>query len=225
MSTKRVELKAKANSELLQACKDAKIRQFSRAMAAGADVNFRDKTKYNRTPIMVAIIGDTQRDKTAEYLSNQLSIIKSLIKLGANVNAREHGWVKRIVDGVNCPICLDRTVLHIAAGGSSTKIVKLLLDNGANPNAKAVTECIWRGMVLEGKIKPFHVASMMRLEPILPDMVELLRVKKTNILSKYPKYLRAAPTQKQKVDELPALGQNSKSKTDPINVPDSKWVN
>jgi len=80
----------------------------------GADVNA--KGELGITPLIA----------TRKRKDESVSLIQHLIKMGADVNAT-------MSPGVG-----DWTVLHTALGGGNVKVVKLLIDNGADINVKNI---------------------------------------------------------------------------------------
>jgi len=92
---------------LIQAAADGNIEAVKQAIAAGADVNAKDK--HGNTPLDLAA-----REGHKE-------VAELLIANGANVNAKTNGgW----------------TPLHYAAKEGHKEVVELLIAEGANVNAK-----------------------------------------------------------------------------------------
>ena len=96
--------------EFRKAVYDGEIETVKKAIAAGVDVNIRNKNKD--TPLHVAASGAAILDYPAK------EIIELLIANGADVNAQNHQ---------------RRTALH---NTSTKEIVELLIANGADVNAK-----------------------------------------------------------------------------------------
>jgi ankyrin repeat protein len=90
---------------------------------------------------------------------SQLECMRCMLEAGADVNrANEHN---------------GETVLHFVAGGKNTESVRLLLDHGANPNARTKpgmkTYGLWRDARVRGET-PLHRAAAWGS----PDVIQML---------------------------------------------------
>ena len=94
-----------ADMALFLACEDGDIKKVRRALKQGANVDFQDAAKKNRTPLMEA----------CKVLNGE--IIKLLVTNGCDVNLQD-------ADGWNC--------LHWIAFKGHAKIMIYLLEKGAN---------------------------------------------------------------------------------------------
>lgn len=96
------------NDSLFVATAKNNVAEARRLIEAGADVNARDGSDYNFTPLMYAAI------------NNSDDVAKLLLKAGADIEAKDY---------------YDCTPILHAALWESTEVTMLLIDAGANVNA------------------------------------------------------------------------------------------
>lgn len=99
-------MKNTCNGDLLRSAEYGDLSSVRQALAAGADVNFRNDE--GRSALIMA------------SMSGSLNIVEFLLTRGADVSAKDHsGW----------------TALLGASASGRYEVVELLLDNGADVNA------------------------------------------------------------------------------------------
>lgn len=149
------------NDELVQAAVNGDLATVRRLIEAGADPNSVDQ--YGRGPLLnfdpeiTRVLlqhgadPDVQRNEHISPVlgaSGNVECMKLMLEAGASVNrASDHN---------------GETALHDYAGSSDAEAVRLLLDYGANPNARTKpgmkTYALWRDARVKGET-PLHRAA------------------------------------------------------------------
>ena len=110
------------NREFISFCKDRNLRGVESALVRGADINF--KNEYGKPALIIASSVD---DETRTVPKGSFDLVNLLLRYG-----REGRFAIKIDARDN----KGNTALIMAARNGQAKIVKLLIDNGANVNAK-----------------------------------------------------------------------------------------
>ncbi len=150
------------NDELVQAAGDGDLETVKRLIEGGADPNSVDKhgmgplmnfhPEVTRYLLEHGALPDLQRNENISPVilgvCTDFECLRLMVLAGANVNrATEHN---------------GETALHGVVGGSDTRGVRLLLENGANPNARTkpgmTTFGFWRDARVRGET-PLHRAA------------------------------------------------------------------
>ena len=161
------------NDELVQAANGGDLETVARLIENGADPNCVDQhgmgPLLNFHPEVTRYLLDHGADPDLQRNENIAPVIlgvcghfdclRLMIEAGANVNrASEHNGV---------------TALHVVSGGNDTHAVQLLLDHGANPNARTKpgmkTYELWRDARVRGET-PLHRAAAWGS----PEVIQLL---------------------------------------------------
>ncbi|EMI16384.1 ankyrin repeat protein [Rhodopirellula maiorica SM1] len=149
------------NDELVQAAVAGDFETVKRLIEAGADPNSVDQhgmgPLLNFDPAVTRYLlehgadPDRQRNENISPVlgaSGNVECMRLMLEAGANVNrASEHN---------------GETALHGYAGSSDVNAVQMLLDYGADPNARTKpgmkTYCLWRDARVRGET-PLHRAA------------------------------------------------------------------
>lgn len=161
------------NDELVQAAGDGDLEAVKRLIEGGADPNSVDKhgmgPLLNFHPEVTRYLLDHGADPDLQRNENIAPVIvgvcgnfeclRLMVEAGADVNrASDHN---------------GETALHGVAGGTDTRAVRLLLDHGANPNARTKpgmkTYGLWRDARVRGET-PLHRAAAWGS----PEVIQLL---------------------------------------------------
>ncbi len=121
---------------LCVACRNDNMEQLQWLLSHGADINIISKDR-GYTPVMDAV------------WRKNLKMVDILIKKGANLNVMSS-------DG--------QSILVLAVGNGNSLIVKLLLENGADPDVKDSM-----GMSARGYAKLFRNEELMKLMETVPE--------------------------------------------------------
>jgi ankyrin repeat protein len=161
------------NDELVQAALTGDLETVMRLIEGGADPN--SVAQHGMGPLLNfhpevtryllehGADPDLQRNENIAPVlvgvSSNIECMRLMLEAGADVNrASEHN---------------GETALHAVAGGSNTAAVRLLLDHGANPNARTKpgmkTYRLWRDARVRGET-PLHRAAAWGS----PDVIQLL---------------------------------------------------
>lgn len=152
---------ADVNSELLTEAADGNIEKVRQLLEAGADPNYRVRVNGFRPLMMAAYGGHAEivklllekgadvnaKDNNGETpllwaaSGNRLEVAKLLIENGADVNAKDDDSARTVLMQVSSRVAVflgpDRRPAEIATE-DRVRFVKLLIDNGAEIDAKAV---------------------------------------------------------------------------------------
>lgn len=161
------------NDRLVQAAVDGDLETVERLIETGADPNSVDQhgmgPLLNFHPAVTRFLLEHGADPDLQRNENIAPVIvgvcgsfeclRLMVEAGANVNrASEHN---------------GETALHGVAGGSDIRAVRLLLEHGANPNARTKpgmkTYRLWRDARVRGET-PLHRAAAWGS----PDIIQLL---------------------------------------------------
>ena len=160
------------NDELVAAAVAGELATVKRLIESGADSNSVDKhgmgPLLNFDPEVTRYLlehgadPDIQRNENISPVlgaSGNVECLRLMLEAGANVNrASEHN---------------GETALHLFSGTSNTEGVQLLLDCGADPNARTIpgmkTYCLWRDARVRGET-PLHRAAAWGS----PEVIQLL---------------------------------------------------
>jgi ankyrin repeat protein len=161
------------NDELVEAANAGALETVKRLIEGGADPNSIDQ--HGMGPLLTfhpevtdyllkhGADPDLQRNENIAPVivgvCSHFDCLRSMVEAGANVNrASDHN---------------GETALHVVAGGSDTRAVRLLLDHGANPNARTKpgmkTYGLWRDARVRGET-PLHRAAAWGS----PEVIQLL---------------------------------------------------
>ena len=124
------------NELLLEACKGGDVEKLREAIAAGADVDARlplPQPQYegykSQTPLC-AVVGDAGEIKRNRAEKGRTACVQVLLDAGASASAA-------VLDCHEEPLC---TALHLAAFSGLNTICRLLLDAGADLNARTQSD-------------------------------------------------------------------------------------
>ena len=115
------QLNSEGKSPMHIACENRHIEIVEKLLENGADPNLKCTTIAKSSPLHYVVESLYVKEEGDEVIKNIISIIKCLLKYGANVNAENS---------------IGHSVLFAAVTRDGTEVVKELLKNGANVHTK-----------------------------------------------------------------------------------------